>query len=196
MATKAKSAVAKKSHPTYSVMTAEAVKALKERSGSSLPAVTKYITTTYAIDVNKYALNKALRDGVSDGKLIKIKASYKLPATVKEAAPKKKKAAPAAAAAKAAPKVCRMLCVSCLGGQAFCLRLRVEWHVVHSREWLALSTVSTGCLVVVASASRQRCVGVLSSSYCVFLWSSRPCWGSLHHGGLSHLPGLSPRTLV
>ncbi|OSX77051.1 hypothetical protein BU14_0164s0012 [Porphyra umbilicalis] len=104
MATKAKSAVAKKSHPTYSVMTAEAVKALKERSGSSLPAVTKYITTTYAIDVNKYALNKALRDGVSDGKLIKIKASYKLPATVKEAAPKKKKAAPAAAAAKAAPK--------------------------------------------------------------------------------------------
>eukprot|EP00168_Porphyra_purpurea_P010868 TRINITY_DN271_c0_g1_i2.p3 TRINITY_DN271_c0_g1~~TRINITY_DN271_c0_g1_i2.p3 ORF type:complete len:163 (-),score=60.62 TRINITY_DN271_c0_g1_i2:144-632(-) len=104
MATKAKASAAKKTHPTYSVMTAEAVKALKERSGSSLPAVTKYITTTYSIDVNKHALNKALRDGVSDGKLIKIKASYKLPAAVKDAAPKKKKAAPTTAAPKAAPK--------------------------------------------------------------------------------------------
>lgn len=96
---------AKKTHPTYSVMTAEAVKALKERSGSSLPALTKYITTTYSIDVNKHALNKALRDSVSDGKLIKVKASYKLPAAAKEAPKKKKKAAPAAAA-RAAPKVC------------------------------------------------------------------------------------------
>lgn len=94
---------AKKTHPTYSVMTAEAVKALKERSGSSLPALTKYITTTYSIDVNKHALNKALRDSVSDGKLIKVKASYKLPAAAKEAPKKKKKAAPAAAA-RAAPK--------------------------------------------------------------------------------------------
>lgn len=100
---------AKKTHPTYSVMTAEAVRALKERSGSSLPALTKYITTTYSIDVNKHALNKALRDGVSDGKLIKVKASYKLPAAAKEAPKKKKKAAPAAAA-RAAPKVC-WLCV-------------------------------------------------------------------------------------
>jgi len=160
MATKAKASAAKKSHPTYSVMTAEAVKALKERSGSSLPAVTKYITTTYAIDVNKHALNKALRDGVSDGKLIKIKASYKLPAVVKESAPKKKKAAPAAAAAKAAPKVCRMLCVSCRRGQAFHLHLREEWRVVPSSEWLALWTVSTGCLVVVASSLRLCSVGV------------------------------------
>lgn len=103
----AKAPSAKKTHPTYSVMSAEAVKALKERSGSSLPALTKYITTTYSIDVNKHALNKALRDSVSDGKLIKVKASYKLPAAAAKEAPKKKKKAAPAAAAAAAPKVCR-----------------------------------------------------------------------------------------
>lgn len=102
----AKAPSAKKTHPTYSVMSAEAVKALKERSGSSLPALTKYITTTYSIDVNKHALNKALRDSVSDGKLIKVKASYKLPAAAAKEAPKKKKKAAPAAAAAAAPKVC------------------------------------------------------------------------------------------
>ncbi|KAK1859365.1 hypothetical protein I4F81_001962 [Pyropia yezoensis] len=100
----AKAPSAKKTHPTYSVMSAEAVKALKERSGSSLPALTKYITTTYSIDVNKHALNKALRDSVSDGKLIKVKASYKLPAAAAKEAPKKKKKAAPAAAAAAAPK--------------------------------------------------------------------------------------------
>lgn len=101
----AKAPSAKKTHPTYSVMTAEAVKALKERSGSSLPAVTKYITTTYSIDVNKHALNKALRESVSDGKLIKVKASYKLPAAASKEAPKKKKKAAPAASAAAASKV-------------------------------------------------------------------------------------------
>merc|ERR1719328_1021094 len=108
-----KKAVAKKpkaapAHPPTSTMIAESIKALKERNGSSVPAIKKYIAANYKCDVVKLApfIRKALKKGVTDKKLVQIKASYKL--AKEEKKPKAKK--PAAkmakkpAAAKKSPK--------------------------------------------------------------------------------------------
>jgi histone H1/5 len=88
---------------TYSVKVTKAIAELKNRAGSSLPAITAYIQTQYGA-VNKTALSQALKKGVADGSLKKVKASYKLtpkakPAPKPKAAPKKKAAVKAKAAA-------------------------------------------------------------------------------------------------
>lgn len=95
--------------PTYSMKVNKAISALKSRNGSSVPALTSWITENYGA-VNKVALSAALKKGVADESLAKVKASYKLgPKAVKASKPKKtiakkpaKKAAPAKK--KAAPK--------------------------------------------------------------------------------------------
>merc|ERR1712242_27376 len=86
----AKKPKAKPTHPPTSAMIAAAIKALKERNGSSLAAIKKYIAATYKVDVVKLApfIRKALKKGVEAKKLIKVKASYKL---AKEEKPKAKK---------------------------------------------------------------------------------------------------------
>merc|ERR1711976_287553 len=75
-------------------MTAAAIKALKERNGSSLAAIKKYIAATYNVDVVKLApfIRKALKKGVEAKKLIKVKASYKLAKEEKKPKAKKPKA--------------------------------------------------------------------------------------------------------
>merc|ERR1712026_434008 len=89
----AKKPKAKPTHPPTSAMIAAAIKALKERNGSSLQAIKKYIAANYKCDVVKLApfIRKALKKGVTDKKLVQVKASYKL---AKEKNPKAKKPAP------------------------------------------------------------------------------------------------------
>merc|ERR1712045_100953 len=106
-----KKAVAKKpkaapAHPPTSTMIAESIKALKERNGSSVPAIKKYIAANYKCDVVKLApfIRKALKKGVTDKKLVQIKASYKL--AKEEKKPKAKKPA-AKKAKKPAKKVAK-----------------------------------------------------------------------------------------
>merc|ERR1719367_1597072 len=75
-------------------MVKAAVKALKERNGSSLPAIKKYIAANYKVDIVKLNrfINKALKNMTEKGVLTKVKGSYKLSAKTKEEKPKKPKA--------------------------------------------------------------------------------------------------------
>merc|ERR1712242_125802 len=104
----AKKPKAKPTHPPTSAMIAAAIKALKERNGSSLAAIKKYIAATYKVDVVKLApfIRKALKKGVEAKKLIKVKASYKLAKEEKKPKAKKPKAKkpPKKAAKKPAAK--------------------------------------------------------------------------------------------
>merc|ERR1712012_768094 len=100
-------------HPPSSVMVKAAIKALKERNGSSLAAIKKYIAANYKVDVVKikHFITKALKKGVDAKTIIKVKASYKLakeekkPKAKKPKAKKPKAKKPAKkAAAKKSPK--------------------------------------------------------------------------------------------
>lgn len=87
--------------PTYAVMVAESIKALGDRTGSSVQAITKHLVAQYKTDVNKHALSKAIKKGVEAGDLVQIKSSYKLGKKVApkaKAAPKKKVTKPRAPA--------------------------------------------------------------------------------------------------
>lgn len=64
--------------PTYAVMVSESIKALGDRTGSSVQAITKQVQAHYRIDINKPALVKAIKKGVQSGTFVQIKASYKL----------------------------------------------------------------------------------------------------------------------
>jgi len=72
---------------------------LKERTGSSRQAIKKYLAANEKKEIKNHLLNAALKKGVADGKLVMVKASYKVSADTKKAltkkaAPKKKAAAP------------------------------------------------------------------------------------------------------
>merc|ERR1711997_1115037 len=86
-------------HPPSAVMVLAAVKALKDKKGSSLPAIKKYIAANYKVDVAKISpfIRKAIKKLVADKKLIQTKASFK---AAKEEKPKKVKKT----AAKKTPK--------------------------------------------------------------------------------------------
>merc|ERR1711977_40977 len=100
------------SHPTSSVMVKAALENLKERKGSSLAAIKKYIGTNYKADPVKMSvfIKKALKSGVEKKTILQVKGvgasgSFKL--AKPEAKPKKpvaKKAASKKPAKKAAPK--------------------------------------------------------------------------------------------
>merc|ERR1711934_712259 len=76
-------------HPTYEVMIKEAIVALKDRTGSSTIAIKKYMEANYKLsETFGTDLSKALKRFVESGKLIKVKASYKLGSL--KTAPKKK----------------------------------------------------------------------------------------------------------
>ena len=97
-AKKASKPKAKPTHPPTSVMVVAAVKALKERNGSSLPAIKKYIAANYKVDVAKLApfIKKALKSLTEKGKLVQTKGkgasgSFKLAAAAKAEKPKAKK---------------------------------------------------------------------------------------------------------
>merc|ERR1712212_1105223 len=87
---KAKKPAKKAEHPPSAVMVLAAVKALKDKKGSSLPAIKKYIAANYKVDVVKVSpfIRKAIKKLVEGKKIVKVKASFK---AVKEEKPKKAK---------------------------------------------------------------------------------------------------------
>merc|ERR1711990_1037797 len=99
---KAKKPAKKAEHPPSAVMVLAAVKALKDKKGSSLPAIKKYIAANYKVDAVKVSpfIRKAIKKLVEGKKIVKVKASFK---AVKEEKPKKVKKAkkPAKKSAKA-----------------------------------------------------------------------------------------------
>merc|ERR1712045_535261 len=108
---KAKKPAKKAEHPPSGVMVLAAVKALKDKKGSPLPAIKKYIAANYKVDVAKISpIRKAIKKLVADKKLIQTKASFKAakeekPKKVKKPKAKKPKAKkPKKTAAKKTPK--------------------------------------------------------------------------------------------
>lgn len=92
----------KPTHPPTAQMVDAAIKTLKERGGSSLLAIKKYLAANYKVDADKLApfIKKYLKGSVENGKLIQTKGkgaagSFKLSAAAakpkKEAKPKVKK---------------------------------------------------------------------------------------------------------
>jgi hypothetical protein len=97
-------------HPRTSEMVGNAIKSLKERGGSSLQAIKKYIAANYKVDSEKLSpfIKKYLKTAVASGELVQTKGkgasgSFKLAAakTEKAAVP----VAPARGRAASAPKV-------------------------------------------------------------------------------------------
>ena len=97
-----KKAAAKKppAHPKYVDMITVAIGALKERTGSSRQAITKYIAANYKVDQDKASVHikMALKRGVANGTFSQPKGtgasgSFKV---VKKAEPKKPAKKPAA----------------------------------------------------------------------------------------------------
>jgi histone H1/5 len=104
-APKAKKAAA--THPTTAVMVTAAIKELKEKKGSSLPAIKKYLAANYKVDSAKLApfIRKFLKAAVAKGLLVQVKGTgasghFKLAAEVKKPAVKKAKTAKKPAAKK------------------------------------------------------------------------------------------------
>merc|ERR1711934_409229 len=63
------------SHPATSVMVKEAIENLKERKGSSLIAIKKYLATNYKVDPVKHGhfIKKALASGVEKKTIVQVK---------------------------------------------------------------------------------------------------------------------------
>ena len=109
---KAKKPAKKADHPSTAAMVVAAITALKDRKGSSLAAIKKYIAANYKVDAAKLApfVRRFLKKAVADGKLTQVKGtgasgSFKLAKVEKPkkvAKPKAKK--PAAKKVKKAKK--------------------------------------------------------------------------------------------
>jgi len=101
------------SHPTYIEMIGEAITSLKERTGSSQYAISKFIEDKHKAQLApnfKKLLLVQLKKLTAGGKLTKIKASYKLPSSVAKKpatalSPAAKSKAKAAVAVKPKAKV-------------------------------------------------------------------------------------------
>ncbi|KDR09288.1 histone H1-like [Zootermopsis nevadensis] len=81
-------------HPRTSEMVVNAIKSLKERGGSSLQAIKKYIAANYKVDSEKLApfIKKYLKTAVASGELVQTKGkgasgSFKLSSGKPEKAP-------------------------------------------------------------------------------------------------------------
>ncbi|KAM0925666.1 hypothetical protein ACQ4PT_004055 [Festuca glaucescens] len=106
-AAKPKAAAPAAAHPTYFEMIKEAIAALKDRTGSSSVAIAKYIEEKHGKSLPpnfKKMLSVQLRSSAAKGKLVKVKASYKLSDAAKKDLPKAKPAKAAAKPAKDAAK--------------------------------------------------------------------------------------------
>ena len=74
---KAKKPAKKPDHPPVASMVNAAITNLKDRKGSSLAAIKKYIAANYKVDVAKLApfIRRYLKKAVADGKLSQTKGS-------------------------------------------------------------------------------------------------------------------------
>merc|ERR1712020_180421 len=93
---KAKKPAKKAEHPPSAVMVLAAVKALKDKKGSSLPAIKKYIAANYKVDIVKISpfIRKAVKKLVEGKKIAQTKgtgASGRFKAVKEAAKPKKAK---------------------------------------------------------------------------------------------------------
>lgn len=85
MSTKVKAPKPAPAHPPYVDMIVAAVKALKERTGSSAPAIGKFIGATYKVPAGfEKTLALQLKRLAAAGKLVKVKASFKLSEALKK----------------------------------------------------------------------------------------------------------------
>lgn len=109
---KLKNPRAKPTHPPTSEMVNNAIKGLKERGGSSLQAIKKYIAANYKVDAEKVSpfIKKYLKSAVVSGALVQTKGkgasgSFKLAGsgTAKQASSEKKKTATSVSRAKKSP---------------------------------------------------------------------------------------------
>jgi len=77
---KAKKPAKPRTYPKYGEMVASAILHLKDRTGSSSPAIEKYILANYTVPEPALhtRLKLALKKGVEKGELEKVKNSYKL----------------------------------------------------------------------------------------------------------------------
>lgn len=98
-------------HPPTAQMVNNAIKNLKERGGSSLQAIKKYISSTYKVDAEKLSpfIKKYLKNSVDSGKLIRTKGkgasgSFKLATPDAKKIEKKPKIAKKPKTAAAKPK--------------------------------------------------------------------------------------------
>ncbi|CAI6366315.1 unnamed protein product [Macrosiphum euphorbiae] len=66
-------------HPTTAVMVTSAIKELKEKKGSSLPAIKKYLAANYKVDPAKLApfIRKFLKAAVANGQAEKSRCGQK-----------------------------------------------------------------------------------------------------------------------
>ena len=110
VAKKTKKPAAPAAHPTVAVMVDAAIKNLKERKGSSLVAIKKYINANYKADAAKLApfIRRYLKKSVETGRLSQVKGtgasgSFRLNKDEKKTTEKKAKK-PAAKKAKKAKK--------------------------------------------------------------------------------------------
>ncbi|KAG5677667.1 hypothetical protein PVAND_007404 [Polypedilum vanderplanki] len=109
---KPKKPKAPRTHPPVADMCLNAIKTLKERGGSSLQAIKKFVAAQYKADVEKLApfIKKYLKSAVAKGQLVQTKGkgasgSFKLPtAAKKEKVEKPKKPAGEKKAKTAAAK--------------------------------------------------------------------------------------------
>nr|AAA50303.1 histone H1 [Pisum sativum] len=92
-----KTAAAKKplSHPTFAEMITEAITSLKERTGSSQYAITKFIEEKHKDLPPTYRklVLLHLKKSVASGKLVRVKSSFKLAPAAAKTAPAKTSAA-------------------------------------------------------------------------------------------------------
>lgn len=108
-AKKAKKPAAAAAHPTVAVMVNAAIKNLKDRKGSSLAAIKKYITANYKADAVKLApfIRRYLKKSVETGAITQVKgtgASGSFRIAKAEKVEKKKAKKPAAKKVKKAKK--------------------------------------------------------------------------------------------
>ncbi|CAL1290283.1 unnamed protein product [Larinioides sclopetarius] len=113
---KAKTPKAKKpktvpTHPKVSEMVNAAIASLKERGGSSVQAIKKYIKANYKVDAEKLSpfIKKYLKTAVASGGLVQTKGkgatgSFRMGGSASSGKEKKVAAKPKKAAVKAAPK--------------------------------------------------------------------------------------------
>lgn len=86
---KPKKSKAPKTHPPVSEMVNAAIESLKERKGSSLQAIKKYLSTQYKVDVERLSpfIRRYLRGAVAKGELLQTSGkgasgSFKIASTV------------------------------------------------------------------------------------------------------------------
>jgi hypothetical protein len=71
--------------PTYLEMSVKAIKALKDRTGSSSAAIKSFIVENETVAFGQHSLRRALAKGVESGLLVMIARSYMITDKVRRA---------------------------------------------------------------------------------------------------------------